>query len=200
VNTADVDDSSNHRPENSSHGSSKLKSARAMAGASANSAGKALVRSSKGVLVDIPLAATEGLRAVPRLYQRRGADLGEVKDLKSGVVIAGKNFGYGIYEGFTDIFIETYHGKKKEGAMGAAKGLGKGLVSFATKTSSGVVGLIAYPGQGAVKSIHASVKSSRRKYIVEAKLQEGKWLINNSTSIQLEYQVVAAFDIKGNKV
>ncbi|PQE06972.1 sterol glucosyltransferase protein [Rutstroemia sp. NJR-2017a BBW] len=199
INSPDVNDSSNHRPENSSHGSGKLKSARAMAGASANSAGKLLVRSSKGVLVDIPLAATEGLRAVPRLYQRRGADLGEVKDLKSGVVVAGKNFGYGIYEGFTDIFIETYHGKKKDGAMGAAKGLGKGLVSFATKTSSGVVGLIAYPGQGAAKSIYASVKSSRRKCIVEAKLLEGKWLIEDSRSIPPEYQVVTAFSIIGNK-
>lgn len=43
---------------------------------------------------------------------------------KSGIVVVGKNFGRGMYEGVTDIFMQTYEGKKIEDANGVAKGLG----------------------------------------------------------------------------
>jgi hypothetical protein len=44
---------------------------------------------------------------------------------------------YGLGEGFTDIFVQPYKGARKEGAVGALKGVGKGTVSLMTKTTSG---------------------------------------------------------------
>lgn len=44
----------------------------------------------KGMLVDVPLALTEGLRNTPRLYGDHVEDHGKVKDWKSGGVVAAK--------------------------------------------------------------------------------------------------------------
>jgi hypothetical protein len=44
---------------------------------------------------------------------------------------------YGMGEGLTDIFVQPYKGAKKEGALGALKGVGKGSLSLMTKTTGG---------------------------------------------------------------
>lgn len=44
----------------------------------------------KATLVDFPLAITEGLHHLPRLYGDRVRNHGQVKDWKSGGVVAGK--------------------------------------------------------------------------------------------------------------
>lgn len=44
----------------------------------------------KATLVDFPLAMTEGLHHMPRLYGEEVRDHGQVKDWKSGGVVAGK--------------------------------------------------------------------------------------------------------------
>lgn len=77
-----------------------------MAAASANSLGKCFIAYSKGALVHTPLAAAEGVRAMPRFYSGV-KDHGHVTDWKSGAVVAGKTFGHGVVEGSTDIFGET---------------------------------------------------------------------------------------------
>lgn len=63
-----------------------------MAGASAKSAGKIGQTATKGMLVDIPLAITEGLKSVPQLYGGNVCNHGPVTDAKSGMVVAGKPF------------------------------------------------------------------------------------------------------------
>lgn len=40
-------------------------------------------------------------------------------------------------KGLTDIFVQPDKGAKEEGALGAMKGVGKGTVALATKTTSG---------------------------------------------------------------
>jgi len=88
----------------------------AMVTASAVSLGNVFIGLSKGVLVDIPVAAADGIRAVPQLCNHQEVkDYGTVTGWKSGASVAGKTFAHGMYEGFTDIFVETYQGKKKEG-------------------------------------------------------------------------------------
>lgn len=44
----------------------------------------------KALLVDVPLALTEGLHQMPRLYGEEVRHHGQVKDWKSGGVVAGK--------------------------------------------------------------------------------------------------------------
>ncbi|KAH7134102.1 hypothetical protein EDB81DRAFT_694216 [Dactylonectria macrodidyma] len=118
----------------------------------------------KGMLVDIPLALTEGLRNSPRLYGEAVPSHEPVTDMKDGCVVATKNFGVGFYEGITGVVTKPMEGAKKEGAVGLLKGIGKGSMGLITKPGSAMFGLLAYPAQGAYKS----VKSLKRSNVKDA--------------------------------
>lgn len=156
--------------------SSQVATAGRMAAATAKGFGKLNVAFFKGCIVDIPLAATEGFRAVPRLYGENVDDYGKVEDIKSGVTVAGRNFAHGMTDGFTGLFTQPYDEAKKEGALGFAKGLGKGTLGFVTKTASATLGVVAYPGQGITKSIRHAARSETRKMIRDRKSTEGEYL------------------------
>ena len=64
---------------------------KAVAG-SASGVGGVFHHFSKGMLVDMPLAAADGLRAVPRLYGSEVPDHGKVKNWKTGTVVVAKVF------------------------------------------------------------------------------------------------------------
>jgi hypothetical protein len=110
----------------------------AAAAASATGVGDFFAYYTKGFMVDLPLAATEGLRAVPKLYGQEVRDFGPVNNWKRGVEVAGKNLAHGMMEGFIDVGMEPIKGGREEGALGVVKGLGKGLANLTTKTSSGM--------------------------------------------------------------
>ncbi|KAM0635950.1 hypothetical protein ACHAPW_000985 [Verticillium nonalfalfae] len=99
----------------------------------------------KGTLVDVPLALTEGLKAVPRLYGDSVTDHGPVTDWKSGGVVAAKNFGSGFYAGITGVVTKPLEGAKKEGAFGFFKGVGKGSMGLVTRPGS--VQTLGYGGR-----------------------------------------------------
>ncbi|GKZ63056.1 hypothetical protein AnigIFM49718_010787 [Aspergillus niger] len=120
--------------------------------ASGKSVGKFVGYGYKGAIVDIPLATTKGLRAVPRLYGEDVKDLGPVRDWKSGVAVAGKGFLYGVAGGLTDIVVQPYRGAQAEGAIGAAKGVAKGTIGTMTKLSSGSFPCKALPSSTNVTS------------------------------------------------
>ncbi|KAL4791293.1 hypothetical protein BDV19DRAFT_401486 [Aspergillus venezuelensis] len=83
--------------ETSSHGSSStkppsnLRGTGAALGGSAKSVGKAVGYWYKGMLVDMPLAVSEGLRSMPQLYGEEVSDHGPIRGWKSGMAFAGKN-------------------------------------------------------------------------------------------------------------
>lgn len=140
--------------------------------------GKMVGNSTKGVLVDIPLALTEGLRAIPHLYGEPTPKHEAVNSFRSGVSVAGKTFYEGMTRSVTDIFTYTYHGKRDEGAAGAAKGLVKGTASFVTKSSSAALGLVAFPAQGVYRSIWARAHETPVQGVVAAKVVEGDWVVS----------------------
>ncbi|KAL1966364.1 hypothetical protein VTN77DRAFT_4506 [Rasamsonia byssochlamydoides] len=169
---------------------------RAIAVASAESFGNFWKAYTKGVMLDVPLAAVEGLRAVPRLYGEEVKDHEKIKDWKSGAVVAAKSFAVGMSEGLTDIFVQPYKGGKEEGVLGVAKGFAKGTIGFTTKTSYAALGLAAYSGQGIYKSVRATVKSKTRHDIVKARHAEGQYLLKNMRNCEVEHAaVIRAFDM-----
>lgn len=91
----------------------------------------------KGVVVDIPHAAAEGFRQVPRLYGDKPKEYEPVKNWKSGAIFGGKNFVDGMSEGFSGLITQPIMGGKEEGALGAVKGLAKGTIGLVTKVPSG---------------------------------------------------------------
>ncbi|KAL7757034.1 hypothetical protein ACKLNR_014027 [Fusarium oxysporum f. sp. zingiberi] len=156
-----------------------------MAGASAKSAGKIGQTATKGMLVDFPLAITEGLKSVPQLYGGNVRNHGPVTDAKSGMVVAGKTFAWGFIDGLSDVVVQPYKGAKKEGALGAAKGLGKGAMNLVTKSGAGMFGLFAYPSAGISKSLRTATHSSTRRKIAEERHAEGVWMVKNGAGVQL---------------
>jgi hypothetical protein len=84
-----------------------------------------------------------------------------------------QSLGLGLYNGVAGLITEPSKGLREEGAVGFAKGLGKGTAGLLTKTTTGMlgtcdfyvqtliyvtasVGIFAYPAQGIYKSIVTS--------------------------------------------
>lgn len=152
---------------------------------------------SKGMFLDMPLAVTEGMRNAPKLYGGEVYEPGAVTDWKSGGMAAGKNFTHGMVEGFGGLVMSPIRGAKKDGALGAAKGAGVGLLNMGTKVSSGIVGLVALSGQGVYQSARATMKRDTRKSIKEARRAEGPFMVmtrGGGGGRVDEGQVVRAFD------
>lgn len=151
---------------------------------------------SKGMLLDLPYAVTEGMRNAPNLYGGKAYNPGAVTDWKSGGVAAGKNFAHGIVEGIGGIVMEPIRGGKEGGAAGAAKGVGIGLLNMGTKVTSGAMGLVALPGQGLYQSARAMVKRKTMKSVMEARRAEGAYEVENGKNEQRS-TVVDMFDGMG---
>ncbi|KAB2570879.1 Sterol 3-beta-glucosyltransferase UGT80A2 [Lasiodiplodia theobromae] len=95
-----------------------------MAASSAKSIGMFAPMAAKGMLVDIPLALTEGLRNLPRSFGDEVRDHEPITNWKSGAAVAGKTFVNGFAEGISDVVMKPYQGAVKEGSIGAVKGRG----------------------------------------------------------------------------
>ncbi|KAJ2975641.1 hypothetical protein NUW58_g8299 [Xylaria curta] len=166
-----------------------------MALASASGLGGFFKHYAKGFFVDIPVAFTEGARAVPRLYGEEVTDYGTVKDWKSGLIVSGKNLTLGLGEGFADLVVKPYEGGKENGAVGGLAGFGKGLLGFATKTSSAAVGIAAYPALGFYKSIRSSLRNGTRHAIQQKRFEEAAFFVQHiNDHAAVAGKVVDAFD------
>lgn len=186
-------------PEKPAHPQAKEKHSRPTAAVlgCASGVGGVLKHWTKGMYLDMPLAVSEGLRNAPRLYGGEVYDPGRVTDWKSGGAAAGKNFVHGLVEGFGGIVMEPVRGAKKEGALGAAKGAGVGLLNMGTKVSSGVLGLVSLSGQGLYLSGRALAHKDTRKLVKEATRAEGEhaWKIERGKGLEIDKGVVMeAFD------
>ncbi|KAJ5333358.1 uncharacterized protein N7506_007141 [Penicillium brevicompactum] len=149
----------------------------------------------KGVVVDIPHAAAEGFRQVPRLYGETPKEYDAIQDWKSGAIFGGRNFVDGMADGFTGIFTQPVNGAKEEGALGAVKGFAKGTIGLATKVPSAGIGLVAYPFQGITKSIEAAFRSNSRKAIARAQLKCGYFeSARLDMGVELRDKVLQSFD------
>ncbi|KAH7166450.1 hypothetical protein EDB81DRAFT_918891, partial [Dactylonectria macrodidyma] len=152
-----------------------------MATASLKSIGGFAPTALKGMMVDFPLAITEGMKSVPGHYGGNVRDHGPITNAKSGATVAGKTFVWGMLDGISDVVVQPYKGAKKEGAVGAAKGLGKGAMNLVTKTGAGMFGLLAYPGAGIAKSLRAATHQGTRKMIMQARHAEGQWMVKTGS-------------------
>ncbi|CAG8067607.1 unnamed protein product [Penicillium salamii] len=178
-------------PQNTNADMKDSSHARQVALASAISLAKFLGRSSRGVFVEIPLAATEGMRAIPRLYGEKLHSNAPVQDWRSGMAVGWSGFTHGVYEGLTDIFVHTYRGKKKRGSLGVAEGLGKGLVSLAVKTGSATIGLVAYPNQGIYRSLRSAMRKGSAQQIDEARWAE-VWLLDTERAARVDVEALCS--------
>jgi hypothetical protein len=155
----------------------------------------------KGGLVDIPFALAEGLRNAPAMYGDKPRDFGPITDWKTGGIVAGKGLVFGLYDGISGLVMEPVKGAKKDGALGALKGFGRGIGGMYWKPNAGLAGLLGYTMQGIYKSVYSAIHTKTRKSIAKARREEGVWLLarareDQNTDLRL---IVEAFeDLKVN--
>lgn len=160
----------------------------------ASGVGSFLHNFAKGNLIDMPLAFTEGMRNAPRLYGGQVTDHGPVTNWKSGLVVSGKTFGSGIAQGIAGVIHEPVRGAKQDGALGAVKGMGKGLLGLGTGVSSAAVGIVAYPGWGIYQSINRSLHTKTRDQIMAARVAEARHEIGRMKDPDVKQRILDRFE------
>ncbi|RDW64603.1 hypothetical protein BP6252_10254 [Coleophoma cylindrospora] len=184
------DTQSLHRSVTQSRGDSGAMVAGKMAFASAKSLGNIVGSQYKGMFVDVPLAVTDGLNALPGLYGSHVRERKQITGFRSGTAVAGKSFVFGIAEGMADIFVEPYKGARKEGVVGAVKGVGKGSLGFLTRTGAAGLGLVAYTGQGVYKSVHNASHAGTKHLIVKRRHEDSIYVMENAHKLQFDKEAI----------
>ncbi|KAH8879710.1 sterol glucosyltransferase [Thozetella sp. PMI_491] len=160
-------------------------------------------KSTAGGVVAVPYAFAEGFRNVPRLYGEGVRDFGVIRDWKSGTVVGAKATFFGVVDGLSDLFVLPYKGARRDGPVGAVKGVGKGLVGVTSKFFTAAVGMGAYPLQGIYKSVWTSAHQSTQQSIRQARRLEGFYLAQQLRQAGFDdAHVLRAFDglKKGNSL
>ncbi|KAF2736729.1 hypothetical protein EJ04DRAFT_510838 [Polyplosphaeria fusca] len=110
-----------------------------------------------GAGLKAPMTFTHGLARgfhnVPKLYGDETREYENVVDLRSGLSVSAKGFGYGIHDGLKGFFVQPIQGAQKEGVKGLAKGFGKGLGGIVCKPTAGMIGLVGYSFAGVYKEL-----------------------------------------------
>lgn len=89
------------------------------------------------VPMEVMMGLSKGFHNIPRLYGDEPRKVEKVTGFSSGLKVAGREFGQGLYEGFTGLVTEPYKGAKEDGVGGFVKGIGKGMVGIAMKPQAG---------------------------------------------------------------
>lgn len=133
------------------------------------------------------LGMAKGFRNMPRLYNDdlvRPVD--KVTDLSSGIKVAGKELGYGFFDGVAGLVMQPLHGAEKDGAVGLVKGVGKGIGGLILKPAAGIFGLPAYAMQGFHAEIGKHFSRSVYNYIISSRIKQGAIDIQNSSEGERE--------------
>ncbi|KAL9089254.1 MAG: hypothetical protein Q9165_005822 [Trypethelium subeluteriae] len=124
--------------------------------------------------MDFSMSVARGFHNAPKLYGDdtvRQTD--KITDLQSGLRAAGKELGYGFYDGITGLVKQPAAGAKKEGAAGFLKGVGKGLGGFLLKPGAGLWGLPGYTFKGVYQELQKHMGSNSLNYIIAARVTQG---------------------------
>lgn len=137
--------------------------------------------------MEISVGLTKGFHNMPKLY---GDDTvrpqEQVRDFKSGTVAAGKEFGFGWYDGVTGLVTQPWKGIQNDGATGFVKGIGKGVAGFAFKPFAGFAGVLGHTMKGVHKEIQKLSGSNVQNYIVASRAAQGyeEWLQSSDAQKQ----------------
>ncbi|KAI0457485.1 hypothetical protein F5B21DRAFT_464572 [Xylaria acuta] len=145
------------------------------------------------------LGLARGFRNAPNLYNDSTVRPTEkVTSLSSGLKVAGKEFGYGLFDGITGLVTQPLKGAEKEGGAGLIKGFGKGIGGLILKPAAGAWGLPAY----AMAGVHAEIRSlfaqSAHKYIVASRISQSNQDFNDSSVEEREDIEARWLTLRGN--
>lgn len=141
--------------------------------------------------MNFTLGLAKGFRNLPRLYNDDTVRPEEkVTDFRSGLKLAGKEFGLGLYDGISGLVTQPLQGAEKEGAAGLVKGFGKGIAGIVTKPAAGAWGIPAYTMQGLNAEVNKMFGRSLQNYITASRVAQGKGDVLSATPEEKEDVVV----------
>lgn len=144
---------------------------------------KALVQAPVNISVNL----TRGCHNIPKLWGDDTVRPQErVSDVKSGLRAAGREFGFGWYDGVTGLATQPWQGAKREGVSGFVKGVGKGVGGFLTKPGAALLGILSHTMQGVSKEMEKLFGSNVHSYIVASRVAQGyeDWLQSSDAEKQ----------------
>ncbi|KAJ4357091.1 hypothetical protein N0V85_009516, partial [Neurospora sp. IMI 360204] len=147
--------------------------------------------------MNVCLGFARGFRNAPRLYNDDTVRPQEkVTDFASGLRVATKEFGFGLFDGISGLVTQPMRGAEKEGAMGLLKGFAKGIGGVALKPAAGFWSIPAYAMQG----LNAEVRNLLRgggwvNHIITARAQQGREEMEYATKEEVK-DVVARWQQK----
>ncbi|KAJ3573386.1 hypothetical protein NPX13_g4725 [Xylaria arbuscula] len=128
------------------------------------------------------MGIARGFRNAPKLYNDdtiRPAE--KVTGFSSGLKVASKEFGFGLYDGITGLVTQPIKGAEKEGGAGFVKGFGKGIGGLVLKSGAAIWGIPAYTMAGVHAEIRTRFAQSAQKYIVASRISQGNDDFGNSS-------------------
>ncbi|KAI9837038.1 MAG: hypothetical protein M1819_000687 [Sarea resinae] len=148
--------------------------------------------------MDFTLSLARGFHNAPRLYGDESVRAPEkITGFHSGLKAAGKEFGYGLYDGISGLVTQPLKGAEKEGFAGAIKGFGKGIGGVVLKPSAAFWGVPGYTFRGIYREIQKRFGANIQNYIYAARATQGyeEWkqitekerneIINNWKALQI---------------
>ncbi|KAI5458067.1 hypothetical protein BGZ63DRAFT_474529 [Mariannaea sp. PMI_226] len=129
------------------------------------------------------LGLAKGFRNIPKLYNDDTVrPVEKVTDLSTGIKVAGKELGYGFFDGVAGLVTQPWKGAEKEGAAGLVKGFGKGIGGLIAKPAAGIWGIPAYTMQGVHAEINKYFTKSVQNYIISSRAIQGQRELELSTA------------------
>ncbi|KAI5927322.1 hypothetical protein F4810DRAFT_360708 [Camillea tinctor] len=129
------------------------------------------------------LGLARGFRNAPTLYNDDTVRPAEkVTSFSSGLKVAGKEFGLGMFDGITGLVTQPIKGAEKEGGAGLLKGFGKGIGGLILKPAAAVWSIPAYTMAGVHAEIRSLFAQSAHKYIVASRISQGNDDFNNASA------------------
>ncbi|KAI0383627.1 glycosyltransferase family 1 protein [Hypomontagnella monticulosa] len=133
------------------------------------------------------LGLARGFRNVPMLYNDDTVrPVEKVTGFGSGLKVAGKEFGFGIYDGITGLVTQPIRGAEKDGGIGLLKGFGRGIGGAFLKPAAALWSLPAYTMQGVHAEIRTLFAQSAHKYITASRIAQGQDDYNNASPEERE--------------
>lgn len=124
--------------------------------------------------LDFTMGLAKGFHNAPKLYGDSTVRKTErVTDFQSGVRVATKEFGLGMYDGITGLVTQPLKGAAKDGPAGFIKGIGKGIGGIVLKPQAAVFAIPGYTMMGIYKEIQSQSGSSVQNYIIAARTAQG---------------------------
>jgi len=154
--------------------------------------------------MDFTLGLARGFHNAPKLYGDQSVRKSEkITDFSSGLRAAGKEFGFGFYDGITGLVTQPVEGAKKEGAVGFFKGFAKGIGGIVFKPGAAIWGIPGYTSRGIYKELQKRFGPSVENYIIAARTAQGYEDVKHSTPAQREaiisdWNIVQSY-MKGKK-